>query len=325
MKQKPILLIICLAVIAFSLAAVAVAVKVRKNRERQASTAAIQDNISNAASSLPPAAVRPTLAGSPPKDQDPYAPPPVYDEPLHNVAEHVLDANTPPEIGARTRELAQNGTAVSLPIKFENMKRCMIGDYDIISREISQDRTAKLLLSVEPLLVSELSAPPVVQQAALSDLRDGQSRLFLLAPSTRPVLMGLYICKDSNNEGRCGGKQVVDVAQPSTGKPADKIYFFAPFVLEQNKFTAFQSRMQDSGYEQMSAYLAERLGATAEARAGTAKVKNILTTVRPATVRTPGSSIVVDLPVLSRALCGSIKLPQGLKELEERTADQKPQ
>jgi len=155
------------------------------------------------------------------------------------------DGSLPP---AKTNVFKLNDKG-ELSVKISKKDGCFFGDLDLILLEMSAGKFYELLVTLEPL---DGSAIPV-SSARVKSRKLGDPDLFitLKAPKvSAPTPMGLFICRDSNNQGSCKDKLVSPFrdalsrfkTMPDPAKKAepfpDRTYFFNDVVVGPNAVEA---------------------------------------------------------------------------------------
>ena len=143
-------------------------------------------------------------------------------------------------LGLRSMQL-DSTDKVDLAIKLAPRPQpCMKGDIDVIEASM-KDGKSKLLLSLEPL--SGRSGAKT-QTLDLNRLREGGLYTFSVDYSQLEQGMGLYICRDSDNSGRCFNKKIISMSQLSDtffnpnrklNLTKDPVYYFQMFIADQGR------------------------------------------------------------------------------------------
>jgi hypothetical protein len=110
------------------------------------------------------------------------------------------------EIGIKRVELSGN----SVTIGVNPLGRCGPGDLDAINIDLRHSSPkARVLFSLEPFDPSD-NFPASVHETNLMELSRGTPQRFDL-PNKKIALMGLYVCKDSDQTGYCRNKRMGDI------------------------------------------------------------------------------------------------------------------
>lgn len=160
----------------------------------------------------------------------------------------------------------------TLAVRIAAESRCFFGDLDVLALDLALSKNPRLLLSLEPIFLSDTSFEPRSTEwhnpKSLHDIIRGAgfytSLSFLKLES--PKLLGLYICTDSNNTGRCLGKPEVEFDEilqrhevgrnvPKDIVIPDKIYFFRYLVITPQFARIFEAPMSEIRYELLERYL----------------------------------------------------------------------
>jgi hypothetical protein len=178
-----------------------------------------------------------------------------YDSPLNKIKYDSSVLNALWRIGTETKE---KGTQV--PVLFGSNPRCMLGDIDIIARDLKVNKKAeRLIASVEPLLDKSPSFEHKSENVSLFELMSGYSIQLNILLKDTPVHAGIYICNDTKGTGICSDKRITDLAQladknfkqtaPTTTDPKDNIYYFAHIMIDKDNIQFFNTHFEDMQYE----------------------------------------------------------------------------
>lgn len=117
----------------------------------------------------------------------------------------------------------------SFSVKVAERRTCELGDFDILARALGAEE--RLTLSIEALSPD----PNLPGESAALSVKDllGFRRGFTLNGVHQYSRLGIFLCRDSRNEGYCAAKPGAQLVNfPGFGgKPADANYFFQPLVL----------------------------------------------------------------------------------------------
>jgi hypothetical protein len=181
-------------------------------------------------------------------------------------------AATPPEAFLReipweSFKLSDDGT---LRVSMESRKWCTLGDLDVIALDGKASENPKFLLTVEPLNPEDAGFQPMVRSLTSNDFQKGFRTTFKLPHLNKTMQAGLFLCKDSGNQGRCNtdAKEAIDInrmlSNDSEGmkknnhfRSPDRIYFFQYLYLEgDHSVRAFQNPdVPDVSFDAVSARL----------------------------------------------------------------------
>lgn len=253
-----------------------------------------------------------------------------------HTKEHIAQG-APEVLNARYAELRPGEDVYHMNVMFRHELRCMEGDFDIIKREVLHARNPRLLLSVEPLGGSIGTFEPIVHEITADDLVAGLFFSFAIPRQERPQHLGVFLCLDSANSGRCSNKPVDNLsnvplryikgARPKEDqdKPLpsarDRIYFFQYLLYDDGRVYGFDSLLDDEEYPKLDAYVSDRVQDAGVSSEVIARVRHLNTTLRSMPARITRHAIVVNLPRHDRAKCAEkgVTLPPALQRaLRER-------
>ena len=214
-------------------------------------------------------------------------------------------------------------TGVSIRLGSSEKNGCAWGDLDIINFELEASKAKGLLVTLEPV---DGSGAAQSKSILGLDLTKG-----FVASFTKPAagLYGIFVCKDSGKKGRCSGKPVAEphallnqylhtgpsavataakgpegkdqppLAIPPTlaGEPSDKIYYFAPIVVDKDGVTFVATSTAPNEY----AELGKKLGKSGDA--ALTKAQSIGTTLHSVQPEYDGTRLVANLPRLNKEAC----------------------
>lgn len=197
--------------------------------------------------------------------------------------------------------------------------RCMVGDLDIISKELDYSRNRRLILSIEPLFKGKASFSPRAKRITEAQIARGQSFTFTFPYSEEPWHAAIYLCKDSSVEGLCSGKEIHDVngvynhyrkilTKGILGpmeEPSDKIYFFQYVLIQGDTITAFDNQSLVENNRAFEHQLRPILSSAVQANSVAKRVYSLTNRIRSASISTADNSsrLRLDLPHLERGAC----------------------
>lgn len=128
------------------------------------------------------------------------------------------------------------GESLSLHVSTAKKLSCNFGDFDAISGAIKRSDDKTLLLSLESLSVED-GVAPITIKISEAQFAKGFTGSLKIPANFGPRQLGLFLCKDSDNVGRCAVKPVADInqvlrenfeqsSQTLPAQAADRIYFF---------------------------------------------------------------------------------------------------
>jgi hypothetical protein len=165
--------------------------------------------------------------------------------------------------------LAHSGMDMTLKVNIHTEARCNFGDADALLLDLlSSGRETKILLTLEPVmpdknfktLVQDVTAPPDIHTT-------GYTTEFTLPSGGKPMLLGLFVCKDSDKQGSCSGKKFqpinevisnyeVGVKHSDDYRATDKIYYFKFLVFDGANIYYPARGMTVESYEELDKMLA---------------------------------------------------------------------
>lgn len=228
-----------------------------------------------------------------------------------------------PGVVAATQTLATTSQGRALHVRITSSPRCMVGDMDIISEELRGSEKHRLLFSVEPLLKSS-SFPPQVRQLTEGQFERGTTQSFALPVSDKPIHIGIFVCKDDEEEGRCRKKPIqslddlylkAQMKQPGSSEPvvpsSDKTYFFEYAILERDTLHLVETELSVDNYFRLIEFLKPLVNIQEEALALVREVRRYNKAIKSVAAGVSSSYVVIDLPHLEPGVCQS-RGPQPL-------------
>lgn len=202
----------------------------------------------------------------------------------------------------------------ALPVTISLSRECSLGDADIILLEAGWSNTTSVRLSLESLLPEDTFAASVTVSVVELKSR-GTTTKFSLPPYKGIRPMGLFICKDSNNEGRCRDKPVQrsdDIFARYNPKNSpekldpkkditDKSYFFGNVLAYEDRVEFVQKQFTEQTAKQLSLTLAT--AKVAEAGKIVSRIKHLHSTLGSLPLNVQNSGIEITLPSLDLSGC----------------------
>lgn len=146
--------------------------------------------------------------------------------------------------------LLEGISGLGVKVRVKGLSRCMFGDLDTLGLEMlaSDASKTRVFLAVEKLRekrvtgllgVQDITAPPGIEKVKGGD---GYVTPIVLENSSKPLVAGLFICKDGGKKGRCNDKEIrplEDVLNrymannplPEGYVATDKVYYFKLIVI----------------------------------------------------------------------------------------------
>lgn len=128
------------------------------------------------------------------------------------------------------------GEKVTMRFVMEKQMSCNFGDYDAIAGNLNRSDEKNLLLSLESLSVED-GFKPINVRISQTEFNKGFAGKLEVPANLGPRQLGLFLCKDSDNIGRCAVKPVADInqvlrenltqaAETLPAQAPDRIYYF---------------------------------------------------------------------------------------------------
>ena len=145
------------------------------------------------------------------------------------------------------KKLATEIDGLTMTFRLSTYKRCTLGDRDAIAFDMYRTGDKfRLLLSVEPLFSDEEVHPKHAEEIRKRFVFQDKPIELHIPSYSEPTLLGVFICKDSKEEGRCAEKKAEDINEifksHAPGKnsshhwhPDDKVYYFQPVLAHEDK------------------------------------------------------------------------------------------
>lgn len=142
----------------------------------------------------------------------------------------------------------------SLRFGFGPERGCLVGDMDTVSKELYNKKDQRLIMTLEPILPEDnKSFKPLVRKVdPMQAILQGTQVDFDLPRISKPIHLGLFVCKDNESKGQCNQKKPYNLAKmsnilffkgPQRAEKvvnADKPYYFQ-YVLYDGKQLRFMS------------------------------------------------------------------------------------
>ena len=215
-------------------------------------------------------------------------------------------------------KLPKDPAGVKLKIKVPS-NGCIISDWDVITMERENSDNKRLLLSIEAL--GDASVKPVVKEITNFDLTKGFVSTLSLPSTAAATPLAIYICKDTENSGKCTGKEAKDIntvakaysaplpvdprnnnlpEMPKPPKATDKIYYFGYLVVDKSTVYSLKSEaMKDQAT--VNADL-KKLG-VAKTEQAFAELKKLDAEIRSEQPALEEGALTINLPHMDPAAC----------------------
>lgn len=138
------------------------------------------------------------------------------------------------------------GGEFRLPVWFATRESCMPGDLTALEGDVRRSDKKRVIVSLEPLLPEDDVMTPSVQRLSLDGLHKGPQRIeFQVRLKRFPAQLGLFVCRDDAEQGRCATKELVDygkvfaeldeaLAKKQPPAAPDRIYAFQYVLFDQD-------------------------------------------------------------------------------------------
>lgn len=207
-----------------------------------------------------------------------------------------------------------DGGGCNLQIEVKAKNECFLGDFNLMMLDLENaSDKPNFLVSVEPLLLGEANIGPMAQEMTLKEAEAGAVKTFRLPRFQRPTQLGVFLCKDSKNEGHCSGKEFSEfndfmgqlfkgMEQGGKFRSTDHIYFFQYlFWEEEGKLAAMNDEniqmMTDEVYRHRLDYvLSKSPQFPRERQQAMDRVKALSVAVRSLPLEIKGSKLTALLP-----------------------------
>jgi len=225
------------------------------------------------------------------------------------------------ESGLKTVRL-KNAGEVSVEVTVK--KWCGPGDLDAIKLDLEHSDDKTILLTLEPVNLSEGGFSPLVKKVEPGELFSGFNHKFSLPRLDSGVLLGIFLCKDSAHKNRCADKPGADFNEifsrymakghpRANAKADDKSYFYQFLALQKGSVTIFEKTdISRLAYRKAGRYLSDRVSVPPEAiqkALDTTEARNKV--VRSLALDTEGgrSDVSLVLPIYDQGACQRKEYP----------------
>jgi hypothetical protein len=267
----------------------------------------------------------------------------IVNRPPQEVSSEVSYSPEEERIGLKKKMLPLGEQGRVLHFSITSEKRCMMGDVDIIKKDLEHSSKPKLLLTLESLVPGDTGFPPVVNEVSIDSLTGGYDVSFVVPEGVNIYHLGLFVCSDSQGLGRCfvNDKQVEDLnnvlnqymmleqkqkyqkdrnlpVNRETVEAEDRIYFFNYLLINGNQLSVLDSSVAKSAYEGLKNYLAASGESTGVVLDVPARVEKLNTALRSMPVAVDGLEMKLNFPVFDIYECGAAKKAlQKIKEVKQ--------
>ena len=234
----------------------------------------------------------------------------------------LLSTTSPSYAETRPRLLQEYGAKTdveglkTIAFNIRAMSRCIFGDLEAIALDFYHSKVeSKMLLSLEPLLVDQQNYPRRVKDVSKVPglLAGGHREEFGIPEPGKPLVLGVFLCMDSNNTGSCLQKEVrpintviadYRVGQKREGPPRDKIYFFKFLILAQGKVYFSPKPLNKNLYPELQQKLVELGFDEQAAAASTAAIVRFNSELGSIDFKEVNNVLQLSLPKFDKKRCG---------------------
>jgi len=157
-------------------------------------------------------------------------------------------------------------------IEAQVLEWCTMGDLNAIQLDNEISKVKNFLLTIESLDEEDKEFKPIVQKVPFHNIAQGFRAKFRLPNQHLPKQLGVFLCKDSSNQGRCLNKPAEDInhiilenmknkKEVAGYQPPDRTYFFQyVYFSKPDSLHFFQSTDPNSAFfDLMQRHIAGRL------------------------------------------------------------------
>jgi hypothetical protein len=103
-----------------------------------------------------------------------------------------------------------NGTRLRIPLWLASRQSCNPGDLTALAGDVRRSSRKRVLVSLEPLRPEDDVMEPVTKRISVDEVLRGHRVEFDVQLKRVPAQLGLFVCRDDQEQGRCGTKDPVD-------------------------------------------------------------------------------------------------------------------
>lgn len=181
---------------------------------------------------------------------------------------------------------------------------CGVLDKPFLTKELEQHKS--LLLSIEPVL-PEFDFPPFHIDLQASRILAGSTTSLTFETNDTPLALGLFICSDQRDDGRCINKPALDVAKVrknSDYHKEDKLYYFAFVLIAKEKFYLLAPSNDEAFYRKLERAMTLLNVPEKEAGAVAKRIRSIHEDLSGISQRLVATNhMEIDFPLRSKNLC----------------------
>ena len=222
-------------------------------------------------------------------------------------AEQKQNPLTPVNLGVQTVPTKRKGKGPGLRVKFGTRETCLIGDMTIIRIDLANSfPDQRLLLSLEPMDEEEDVIEPQVIPITVQALARGGDATFPLQKVEGMRVLGLYICKDSDNERSCRDKRIEPLDEvfkfytsgkvPRDYKAPDRTYFFHTILLNDGQVQFFSEPVINRSYLALRETLDRQLETDNREREMTRRILQYHRTLKSEPPRVEDDKLLIEIP-----------------------------
>ena len=203
----------------------------------------------------------------------------------------------------------------SLGVRVKAEKRCTFSDFDAIAFDAMHMPERRIIISLESVVENDNSFP---NQSILLDnpntlVKKGINLDFSFPFLKKSNLVGIFICSDSRNEGRCNtqNKEIADYGEifrfyseipPKGYTPPDRIFYFRPLVVSPKQAVFATRQMSKTRYPLQKRFLEEELDMFIPPNMYE-RIESLSKKLTSMPLRNIVGRIAVDLPVYNASRC----------------------
>lgn len=174
--------------------------------------------------------------------------------------------------------LTKSQDKLTLPLQIIAESRCTFGDFDAIYFDARYSKFPLVLSSFETISEKKSQTLDVlnISQKSLDFVNlamseQGFNHQFNLSAVSEPTVVGVYLCLDSKQEGKCSTKPFYDVnavldnysikkVLPKNYSAADKTYFFSFLVMDKGEIYFPTSAYSKEQYDALGKFFTAKIG-----------------------------------------------------------------
>lgn len=209
-----------------------------------------------------------------------------------------------------TRFAVGSGKEFRLPVWFAKRESCMPGDLTALEGDVRRSDKKRVLVSLEPILADDDVAVPSVQRLSLDAVKHGPQRIeFNVKLKRLPAQLGIFVCRDDAEQGRCATKELADytkifaeldeaLAKKQPPAAPDRIYAFQYVLFDKDGHasTWADSPVAAQSWDVLARSAKERFGAEGDPVKLIERARDIAKSVDSVPMNTRAGQMVFVLP-----------------------------